>query len=201
MVGAGAARADDRGEQQFVWSEANARLTSAQTEAEFRAAARTYMRLVDAGVRNGPLFFNLGTALLKAGEYDGARAAMLRAERYMGANLRIERNLILALARGRSPDSVDLPWYRPLLFWHYELPAGTRVAIAVLAYMLCWSALILRRCGARETGGQILLLCLVVFGIFGSSGAASWWQEHRDDAAGVVMSARGQVSNVEKATR
>ena len=198
---AGSSRAADLGEQRFQWAEANVRLASAQTAAEYRSAAHSYLRLVNAGVRNGPLFYNLGTALLKAGDYDGARAAFLRAERYMGANPRIEHNLMLALARGKSVEDVNLPWYRPLLFWHYELPAATRISIAVLAFMLCWGSLILRRFGARELCGQILVLCLVVFCIFGTSGAASWWQEHRDDAMNIVLSTQGSASHVAKPSK
>ena len=201
LCSAGVARAADPGEQRFMWAAANAQLASAQTAVEYKAAAQSYLRLVDADVRNGPLFFNLGAALLKAGEYDGASSALLRAERYMGTNPGIEHDLILALARGKSTEDVNLPWYRPLLFWHYELPAATRISIAVLAFALCWAALILRQFGARNACRQILQLCLVVFGIFGTSGASSWWQEHRDDAVGIVLQTQGSASNVAKPSK
>lgn len=201
LCSAGAVCADDLGAERFLWAEANARLSTAQTAPEYREAARLYARLADAGVRNGPLFFNLGTALLKAGAYDDARTALLRAERYMGTNARIEHDLVLALARGKSIDDVNLPWYRPLLFWHYELPASTRVSIAVLAFLLCWGALMLRRLGAREAGGQILVLCLVVFCIFGTSGAASYWQEHEDNSRGSVIERQGLTLDVAKPSK
>ena len=51
-----------------LWNEANAALANAVKPADYLRAARSYQALVDSGVRNGPLFYNLGTALLKAGD-------------------------------------------------------------------------------------------------------------------------------------
>ena len=51
-------------EQRFMWNQANATFASSRTADDFRRAAETYQALVDSGVRNGPLFDNLGIALL-----------------------------------------------------------------------------------------------------------------------------------------
>ena len=44
-------------------------------------------------MRNGVLFYDLGTALLKAGQADEAFEVLLRAERYLGYNPDVKRNL------------------------------------------------------------------------------------------------------------
>jgi len=53
-------------ESQFLWNEANSRMASAASPDDFRAAATVYRKLADSGVRNGIVFYNMGTALLKA---------------------------------------------------------------------------------------------------------------------------------------
>jgi hypothetical protein len=181
-----------RGEQavarRFIWDEANSRTGAARTPADFLAAARAYEGLVAAGVRSGPLFYNLGIALLKAGEYDAALAALLRAERYEGTNPDIERNLRLAFARGQTDRSVSLPWYRVPLFWHYGLAAPVRLTVAAVAFSLCWLALLLRFARwARGFARPLLTFAAMALILFGSSAATSLREEALADAQRSVM--------------
>jgi hypothetical protein len=180
------------GEDRFRWNEANARLANARAPAQYREAAALFAKMVDSGIRNGPLFYNLGTALLKAGEYDAAESSLLRAERYMGADPAIERNLLLAAGRGKPDPRAGMQWYRPLLFWHYEIPGPTRVAIAVSAFAVCWLALILRLVGAKIMGRHLLVIGILALCIFGTSAVASMMQEHHDNA--VFQAAVGKVA-------
>ena len=166
--------------RRFLWDQANSQMCSARTPAEFGKAAATYRRLLASGVRNGPLFYNLGTALLKAGEYEPATAALLRAERYTGSTPEIRQNLLLALAREDPNATVSLPWHRFPLFWHYGLSGATRVAVAATAFSLFWAALALARAGVRPAR-PFAVLCLCAFVLFGSSVLTTWHDEQSAD--------------------
>jgi len=177
LVGAAGAWAATPTEQHFIWDEANARMATARTEKDFLLAARSYAKLVNAGVHNGPLFYNLGTALLKGRHYDDAGAALLRAERYAGSDPDIRRNLLLAAARDDKHAEVSLPWYRYFLFWHYGLGLHARTTIAVAAFAVFWLALTARLLGARRLDRPFIGLSLLVLVLYGSSMATSLNQE------------------------
>lgn len=176
------ARADIEAERQFLWNAANSGMAQAQTPSEFLHPARLYAKLVDSGVRNGPLFYNLGTALLMAKQHAEAVDALLRAERYMGSTHEIRRNLLIALRERDGDGSVGLPWFRPLLVWHYRLPASVRVSAAAIAFACLWGGLLLRALGFRKRATAIVRLAVAGLLVFGLSALTSWYQERQADA-------------------
>lgn len=168
-------------ELRFIWREANTRMASASKADDFAAAADRYAELVRRGVRNGPLFRNLGTALLLAEQYQPAVRALERAERYGGSDPDLRRNLLLALSGAAGGDTtVALPWYRYPLFWHYGLSGRVRMNIAVLAFGAIWLLLALRLGGFRRLVRDAVAVCIVLVILFGSSAATSLWQEHAE---------------------
>lgn len=177
LAGAASARAMDASERAFIWNEGNARMAAADSPEAYRQTAQTYQKLVDAGVRNGPLFYNLGTALLQAGQYDRAIDALARAERFLGRQPDIRRNLSIAMDRKQKTAGIEWPWYRIPLFWHFDLSTATRTFITASAFTLFWLALILRRLGIKRATGAAATLALLAFVAFGSSVATSAHQE------------------------
>ena len=177
VCGAPAVQADSASERHFIWNEANAAMMAAHAPEDFLRAAADYQKLVDLGVRNAPLFYNLGTALLGAGQYADAVSVLLRAERYGGSQPDIDRNLLVAIARRDQLKEPALPWYRFALFWHYRLPFATRALLAAAAFSGIWLALSLRRIGAQRGGRLLLVAALTLFVVFGSSVATSLQQE------------------------
>jgi len=177
LASASSAPALDSSERAFTWNEANSIMAAAKVPDDFRHAAQVYQKLVDAGVRNGPLFFNLGTALLQAGQYDNALDALARAERYLGAQPDIRRNMGIALARKQKTPAAAWPWYRILLFWHFTIAGPTRAAVAVLAFTLFWLSLSLTRLGLRRGMNALAVLALLACIAFGSSVATTAHQE------------------------
>ncbi|MBI2437668.1 MAG: tetratricopeptide repeat protein [Lentisphaerae bacterium] len=168
----------DAPERSFIWNEAQARLAAARTPAAYLQAAQTYQKLVDSGVRNGSLFYNLGTALLQAGQIDAAIAAFERAERFGGAQADLRHNLKIALARKQNSETVQWPWFRLVLFWHFDLPAAARTMVAALAFSIFWVALTLRLIGIERSAVRaVLILAAIAMILFGSSAATSWHQE------------------------
>ena len=140
---AAAALPEDEG--RFLWDEANTALAHARTPAEFSAAARHYENLAGAGIQNGTLFYNLGTAWLQAGRYADARRALERAERYEGSAPDIRRNLLAAFGGAQKNRRPDLPWDRSVFVWHYALPCDLRALLAAVLFSLAWLLLALGR--------------------------------------------------------
>ena len=181
----------DEASSRFLWEQANARMAAARTPEDFLETARTYNQLVSEGVRNGPLFFNLGTALLLAGDGENAAAALRRAERYLGSTPEIRVNLRQALALQSGQPDADLPWDHVVFFWHYDEPLRVRVLVALCGWLLLWLALLLRLLtrpsGTTDGHGRIrsfanscLFFGLLLFLVFTSSAAFSLLQEQMD---------------------
>jgi hypothetical protein len=132
----------------FIWDQANAQAAAAVTPSNYLAAANTYNRLVADGVRNGPLFLNLGAALVMAGDGANAAAAFARAERHLGATPETRQGLAAALALQTGRTQTDLPWSRTAFFWHYAFPCTVRAYTALGGWTLFWLGVFLYRlCG------------------------------------------------------
>ena len=168
----------DTSERVFMWNEANAIMQNAKTPPEYLHAAKVYQRLIDDGVRNGPLFYNIGTALLLAERYEQARDAFERAERYFGHQADNDRNLKITFAKITKSRTAILPWYRMAGFWHYYFSCPQKIYIASGAFLVFWLALVLRRLGVKRMTKVIVLFSLGVFVVFISSAAASWQMEN-----------------------
>lgn len=186
-MGAAPANGESLSGTRFLWEEANRRLAIATTPEEALQAARAYQPLVQAGVRNGPLFYNLGTALLRANHPIEAQAALWRAERYLGTTPEIRRNLEMARAVLEGDPEARLPGYRALFAWHYGVPFSTRVWIAVSGWTLAWMALGVRRFHASRLGRSVFILGLALLMLYGSSAVLTWHQERLDDALGTGL--------------
>ncbi len=183
ILASGAARpahaaADDR----FAWAQAGAAAAAARTPEEFRAAADVYRDMVREGVRNGPLFYNLGTCLLLAGDHEEAAFHLRRAERYLGADDDVRCNLALALTGGDENVAPALPWTRIPLFFHYGLPGKVRATAAAAGVVLLCLGAALRLLRARRIARWCVTAGVVLTVVFGSSVAISLLAEARDDA-------------------
>lgn len=183
------ARGDEAADS-FVWERANAAMAVARTPREFLDAARLYNRLAARG--GGALFYNLGTALLLADDPVNAEAALVRAERYLGALPEIRSNWRLAIAARTDQPDAQLPPSRLLFAWHYGLSLHLRVWLACCGWLLLWAGLLLRlftrpdrrRHGAPTSTRSFATLlaacgCLLAL-IYGASCGATWLQERHD---------------------
>ncbi len=170
-------RAGNARERQFIWNEANAMVLSARTADDFSQAAAAYRKLVDSGVVNGPLFHNLGTSLLQAGQHEQALSVFLRAERYSGSTWDTRRNIVLAMAGDADEKTYALPWHRYPLFWHYGMPCSVRISVAVLAFASFWIALSMLILGLRRPANMLMILSVALCLIFAYSATTSYHNE------------------------
>lgn len=166
--------------QTFHWDQANNRMASAQAPSNYLEAAHCYNRLIAEDVASGPVFFNLGTALLLAGDGPNAVAAFVRAERRLGLTPALRANLRQALAlQGGQPDA-DLPWTRTAFFWHFDLPCRMRANLAIAGWMILWLSIFTRWLTRRATKdawrtltNACLMAGLTLLLVFGISTAIS----------------------------
>ena len=136
----------------FVWEQANAQAAAATTPSNHLAAAATYNRLVADGVRNGPLFMNLGSVLVMAGDGANAAAAFARAERHLGMTPETRHGLAAALALREGRVHADTPWHRTAFFWHYAFPCSVRACTALGGWTLFWLGVLCRVLLRRRDG-------------------------------------------------
>ena len=174
----------------FLWDQANAQAATATTPEAYLKAAETYNRLVADGIGNGPLFLNLGNALVMAGDGLNAVAAYNRAERYMGATADTRQGLSAAIALQTGQSRAELPWSRTAFFWHYLFPCSVRVTAALCGWCLLWFGLflkiLLRKRGKptlwRSLANTLLVTGALALVIFGASAAITWTHERHDAA-------------------
>ena len=173
---------------------AMSQLMTANAASQFDHAAQSLNRILELGARNGPLFYDYGTALLLAGHHQAALGAFARAERYSGTTWALQRNMLLAI-RGMNADlaTPKLPWYRTPLFWHFGLPGKTRVTIASIAILMIWISFLLRMAGWKDTYRALLGVALAVLILFGSSAATTLYLELRPDALSDLIPADSEV--------
>ena len=127
---------------EFTWNQANARMATAESPAEFMEAAQLYRDMIDRGVHNGAVFYNYGTALLFAEAPVAAVDALRRAEIYAGASAGIRRNKALAEAAVARTEKGEVAladdWLYAPLFWHYAISLNIRIVILLVLYNVLW---------------------------------------------------------------
>lgn len=101
----------------------------------------------------------------------------LRAERRLGADPDLRRNMRVALARKAAGGPLAMPWHRTILFWHYGLGAPVRFAVAACAFLVFWLALSARVWVRARLLSALAGAAMAVFVLFASSYATSLQQE------------------------
>ncbi|UCD74026.1 MAG: tetratricopeptide repeat protein [Phycisphaerales bacterium] len=111
---------------------------------QFRLAAARFQLLIDDGVVNGPILYNLGNAYLQVGELGQAILQYRRAERFIPADARLEGNLRFArsLCRDQIAPSGQRALADALLLWHHSTSPHFRLWLFGVGYMLFWIILI-----------------------------------------------------------
>lgn len=122
----------------------------AKSPDDYRASARELESIIADGVHSGAVYYNLGNAWFRAGEFGRAILSYRKARPYRPRDPYLEANLqqALASAPGRLPDP-PTPWWSHVLFWTdwFSSPAKVRLASSSLALsaVLFVLAIVLRR--------------------------------------------------------
>ena len=145
----------DASQQERILNEAQAeydeaakmlRTNPAEAADAFRRAAAEFQLLVDEGIQNGELFYDLGNAWYQAGDLGHAIANYLRAERLMPDDPRLEANLTYARSQVRPQitDDGHVAMLRKLIFWHDAWTLRLRLWGFGLAWLVLWGVLAVR---------------------------------------------------------
>jgi tetratricopeptide (TPR) repeat protein len=123
-----------------------ARRTSPDVAREaFQEAIARYKQLVDDGLANGRLHYNLANAYLQAGEPGRAILHYRAAEKLVPGDSRLRQNLDYArsLVRSRIAPSGGRALTGALLAWHERTTVRARFAVFTTAWVLFWVLLAL----------------------------------------------------------
>ena len=131
----------------------------------FAEAGRTYERIIERGVRNGHVFYNLGNAYYKQDRIGQAILAYERATRLMPRDRDLQNNLDLANERTTDQIAGEVPWFGRQALDGVTVneatvavtTAGFLASLALVGYLLA------RRPHTRNaTGYALLVSCLVL---------------------------------------
>lgn len=160
-----------------------------EAEKALRLAADSFQGLIDDGVVNGRLYYNLGNTHLRLNQPGRAILNYRRAERFIPDDARLAEGLRVA----RSIRRTDIPvtgrsaLIHALLFWHYQTTLRGRAIFGLTLYVLFWVGLI-GAAGFRHVAWRYVLVVLLILwvctgvSVASSVYAAGRWQE------GVILS-------------
>ena len=180
VVAAGAARAAGAGDASAwpaivaealeAYDEGMSRLRSEPeaARAAFRRAAERLEFVVEEGLVNGPILYDLGNAQLQSGDLGRAIAAYRGAELLMPGDDRLQSNLAYArsLCRTRIERAGQRQLLEALLRWHSSLTLTTRWVLGLVAWCGFWIILTIHQLhrlpGSRSTAAVLLVLWLAL---------------------------------------
>jgi hypothetical protein len=114
---------------------------------DYARAAALYESLVERGIVNGFLYYNLGNAYLRGGELGRAIAAYRACRQLLPRDRDVVANL--EFARRSARDAIEAPapgaMARTLFFWHYGLSRGELLRATVLLEALFFALLAVRQ--------------------------------------------------------
>jgi tetratricopeptide (TPR) repeat protein len=123
---------------------------SAKSRDDYRESAALLESLLADGFRNWAVYYNLGNAYYRAGEYGRSIAAYRKAKPYRPRDPYLEANLrqALSIAPGHMSEPAP-PWWKHVLFWSGWLSFPEKVYASfagfLLAALMACAALFLRR--------------------------------------------------------
>ena len=106
---------------------------AAKSADDYRASAQELESIVADGIHSGAVYYNLGNAWYRAGEYGRAILNYRKAVPYRPRDPYLQANLqqALAAAPGRLPEQPS-PWYHHVLFWTTWLAWPAKIQVTAL---------------------------------------------------------------------
>jgi tetratricopeptide (TPR) repeat protein len=123
---------------------------AAKAPGDYRESAALIESLLADGYQNGAVYYNLGNAYFRAGEYGRAISAYRKAKPFRPRDPYLEANLRQALAVAPGHLAEPPPaWWTHVLFWSSSLSYPEKAYSALTAFLLAalgaCAALVLRR--------------------------------------------------------
>jgi tetratricopeptide (TPR) repeat protein len=197
------ARASEPGARERTFVRALEIFDAAKSPQEYRESAALLESLLADGFRSGAVYFNLGNAWFRAGEYGRAIAAYRNAKPYRPRDPYLDANLrqALSVAPGRLPETPP-PWWTHVLFWSGWLSFPEKVyatfACFLLAALAASVALVFRRPRANWLTAALLIVA-VVLGIDAGLAYSDVYWSQRAVVTGEIIARKGIGKDYEPA--
>ena len=139
-------------------------------DTKFRESAERFQILVDDGIVNGELYYDLGNAYFQAGDLGQAIANYLRATQLIPNDPRLDANLAHArtLVRPQVVKEGSDALVHRLTTWHHGWPIQSRLIIFGIAWIALWIAVLVRSnvryAGFRWVAGATAIVA-IAFGL------------------------------------
>ena len=158
----------ESGDRQRIFVKALELFDEAKKPEDYLESARLFESILKDGFQSGVVYYNLGNAYYRAGEYGRAilnyrKAKFFRPrDPYLAANLQ----QAISMAPGRLVEKPK-PWWNHVLFWNEWISNATKIGLvgfglslaAVFAFCAVWFR--------RRVFTWIAVATLVVFGAMG----------------------------------
>ncbi|HEY2251150.1 MAG TPA: tetratricopeptide repeat protein [Planctomycetaceae bacterium] len=169
LLSPAAAIAAEPGSRERTFLRALEIFDAARSPQEYAESAAQLESLLADGFRNGAVYYNLGNAWFRAGQYGRAIAAYRKAKAYRPRDPYLDANLrqALSVAPGRLTEPPPA-WWTHVLFWSgwlsFPEKAYAAFALFLLATLAACAALLLRRPRVYWISA-VLVLCAAVMSI------------------------------------
>lgn len=132
-----AAATADRGARERTFVQAMERFDAAKSPADYRDCAELLESILSDGYRSGAVYYNLGNAYYRAGQYGRAILNYRKAKPYRPRDPYLTANLEQAVtaAPGHLPEP-PAPWWTHVLFWTEWLSFPSKVYSVTLSSSL-----------------------------------------------------------------
>jgi len=139
---------------------------AAYQNGDYETAIDAFSTLVDSGIQNAELFYNLGNAFLKNNDIGHAVLWYQRALKLNPTEPDLKFNLDYALSLTKDQKAeTALPLSRIFFFWKYQLSANTVQWAAITLNLIFWlllaCSLLWKNKGLRQTAYLSLVFVLI----------------------------------------
>ena len=148
-------------------------------EEKYSKATLLYERLIQSGIRNGEIYYNLGNSYFKMGMLGKAilsyRLAILHLPRDedLNANLRYARQL----TKDKIEPKQFIPFLKEFCFWYSQLNLKELLTVFLAVHGLFWTLVIIRMFWKNDYQNLVLLINLVLVVVLGSSFILKWYND------------------------
>ena len=140
-------------------------------EEKYDQAASLYEELIQSGIRNGEIYYNLGNSYFKMGMLGKAILSYRLAELYNPRDEDLQANLRYArqLTKDKIEEKQFLPFIKEFCFWYSKLNLKELMIVFLIVHGIFWIVATIRTFWKKEHQNLILLTNLVLVIIIGCS--------------------------------
>ncbi|MFH1491630.1 MAG: SH3 domain-containing protein [Pseudomonadota bacterium] len=158
----------------------------AYKEGRFQQAADAYDQLIESGIVNGHVYYNLGNACFRMNALGRAILNYERARLFMPRDADLNFNL----RQVRTQLKDDIPEARGFInqtfFWLEDVTLKELLAVFAALNLLFWGVLLVRVFRKPEWTFYAFIVLIIFWGIAGISFGLKWVQLETDDRALVL---------------